>query len=118
MPNELTLEQNREIVDKFIADHLSNHYYAYAVHEKVGELSGEPHPHVHIMFSERLIDDVERISERPACKYFRRAAKPLKGEQVASFERRRQHDATKSKKPRQKSVTLSYIPFNLFSFSV
>ena len=98
LPNELTLEQNREILDKFLANHLSNHYYAYAIHEKAGELSGERHPHVHIMFSERLIDDVERTSERPACKYFRRAAKPLRGEQVASFERRCQHGAPKDKK--------------------
>ena len=98
LPNELTLEQNREIVDRFIANHLSNHYYAYAIHEKAGELSGERHPHVHIMFSERLIDDVEKMSERPAYKYFRRAARPLKGEQVASFERRRQHGAPKDKK--------------------
>ena len=98
LPNELTLEQNREIVDRFIANHLANHYYAYAIHDKSGELSGERHPHVHIMFSERLIDDVERISERPACKYFRRAAKPLRGEQVASFERRRQHGTPKDKK--------------------
>ena len=51
LPNELTLEQNREIVDKFIANHVSNHYYAYAIHEKTGELSGESTPHVHIMFS-------------------------------------------------------------------
>ena len=98
LPNELSLEQNREIVDRFIANHLSNHYYAYAIHEKNGELSGERTPHVHIMFSERLIDDVERISERPAYKYFRRAAKPLRGEQVASFERSRQHGAPKDKK--------------------
>ena len=98
LPNELTLTQNREIVDKFIENHLANHYYAYAIHEKIGELSGERHPHVHIMFSERLIDDVERISERPAYKYFRRAAKPLRGEKVASFERRREHGAPKDKK--------------------
>ena len=98
LPNELTLEQNREIVDRFIANHVSNHYYAYAIHEKAGALSGERHPHVHIMFSERLIDDVEKVKERPACKYFRRAAKPLKGEQVASFERRREHGAPKDKK--------------------
>ena len=98
LPNELSLEQNRLIIDRFIANHLANHYYAYAIHEKSGELSGEKHPHVHIMFSERLIDDVERISERPACKYFRRAAKPLRGEQVASFERRREHGAPKDKK--------------------
>ena len=98
LPNELSLEQNRAIVDRFLANHLANHYYAYAIHEKSGELSGEKHPHVHIMFSERLIDDVERISARPACKYFRRAAKPLRGEQVASFERRREHGAPKDKK--------------------
>ena len=98
LPNELTLAQNRTIVDTFIANHLANHYYAYAIHEKAGELSGELHPHVHIMFSERLIDDVEKIQERPACKYFRRAAKPLKGEQVASYERRRQHGAPKDPK--------------------
>ena len=98
LPNELSLGQNREIVDRFLASHLANHYYAYAIHEKAGELSGERHPHVHIMFSERLIDDVERTSERPACKYFRRAAKSLRGERVASFERRCQHGAPKDKK--------------------
>ena len=98
LPNELNLKQNREIVDKFIANHLSNHYYAYAIHDKAGEFSGERHPHVHIMFSERLIDDVEKVGERPAYKYFRRAAKPLKGEQVANFQRRRDHGAPKDKK--------------------
>ena len=98
LPNELTLEQNREIVDTFLKRHLSDNYYAYAIHEKAGELSGERHPHVHIMFSERLIDDVEKVSERPAYKYFRRAAKPLKDEKVASFERRREHGAPKDKK--------------------
>ena len=98
LPNELSLSQNLKIVDRFIADHLSSHYYAYAIHEKTGELSGESHPHVHIMFSERLIDDVEKKKERAACKYFRRAAKPLKGEQIASFERRREHGAPKDKK--------------------
>ncbi|MBR6438904.1 MAG: MobA/MobL family protein [Bacteroidales bacterium] len=98
LPNELALAQNRSIVDQFIANHLANHYYAYAIHEKAGELSNERHPHVHIMFSERLIDDVEKIQERPACKYFRRAAKPIKGEQVASFERRSQHGAPKDPK--------------------
>ena len=98
LPNELSLEQNLEIVNTFLKNHLANHYYAYAIHEKSGELSGERHPHVHIMFSERLIDDVERISERPAYKYFRRATKPLHGEQVASFERRREHGAPKDKK--------------------
>ena len=98
LPNELNLEQNREIVDRFISEYLQNHYYAYAIHEKEGAISGERHPHVHIMFSERLIDDVEKMKERPAYKYFSRAAKPLKGEKVASFERRREHGAPKDKR--------------------
>lgn len=98
LPNELNLKQNREIVDRFIEENLQNHYYAYAIHEKNGAISGERHPHVHIMFSERLIDDVEKIKERPAYKYFSRAAKPLKGEKEASFERRREHGAPKDKR--------------------
>ena len=98
LPNELTLEQNREIVDRFIAVHLKNYYYAYAIHDKKGALSKQQHPHVHIMFSERLIDDVEKVQERPASRYFKRAAKALKGEEVASFERRREHGAPKDKK--------------------
>ncbi len=98
LPNELNLEQNREIVDRFIGEYLQNHYYAYAIHDKIGEISRQRHPHVHIMFSERLIDDVEKIKERPAYKYFSRAAKPLKGEKEASFERRREHGAPKDKR--------------------
>ena len=106
LPNELTLEENLEIVNAFIAKHLSNHYYAYAIHEKAGAISGERHPHVHIMFSERLIDDVEKIKERPASKYFKRAAKPLKGEKVASLERMREHGAPKDKKWHDKNFLL------------
>ena len=66
LPNELkTVEQYRQIIDNFIEKHLANHYYAYAIHEKIGMLSEEQrHPHVHIMFSERLIDDVEKIKEQ------------------------------------------------------
>ena len=106
LPNELTLEQNMEIVNAFIAKHLSNHYYIFAIHEKAGAISGERHPHVHIMFSERLIDEVERQEERPAYKYFKRAAKPLKGEKEANLERRREHGAPKDKKWHDKNFLL------------
>ena len=104
LPNELNLEQNREIVDRFIEENLKNHYHAYAIHEKNGAISGERHPHVHIMFSERLIDDVEKVKERLAYKYFSRAAKPLKGEKEASFERRREHGAPKDKRCHSKKT--------------
>lgn len=39
LPNELTPEQNKEIVDAFIAHHLKDHYYAYAIHDKIGAMS-------------------------------------------------------------------------------
>jgi hypothetical protein len=62
LPNELkTVEQYRQTIDAFITKHLSNHYYAYAIHNKIGVMSeGQHHLHVHIMFSERMIDDVEK----------------------------------------------------------
>ena len=53
---------------------------------------------MHMMFLERLIDEVEKMKERSASKYFKRAAKPLKGEKEANLERHREHGAPKDKK--------------------
>ena len=96
LPNELkTVEQYRQIIDAFIEKHLSDHYYAYAIHEKKGMLSGERHPHVHIMFSERLIDNVEKKKERAACNFFKY---PIRKNVKATFEERRKHGAPKNRK--------------------
>ena len=102
LPNELrTVEQYRQIIDAFIAKHLSEHYYAYAIHNKIGVMSdGQHHPHVHIMFSERLIDDVEKVRERAACNFFKY---PLRRNVTATFEERRKHGAPKSRKWSDKS---------------
>ena len=95
LPNELkTVEQYRQIIDAFIEKHLSDHYYAYAIHEKKGMLSGERHPHVHIMFSERLIDNVEKKKERAACNFFKY---PIRKNVKATFEERRKHGAPKNR---------------------
>ena len=60
LPNELkTVEQYRQIIDAFIAKHLKDHYYAYAIHNKIGVMSeGQHHPHVHIMFFEQVTNEV------------------------------------------------------------
>lgn len=82
LPNELNLAQQKEILDAFLSKHLADHYYAWAIHEKVGTLSsGERQPHVHIMFSTREIDAQERQQERTPEKFFQRANKknPDKG---------------------------------------
>ena len=99
LPNELdSVEEYREIIDEFLKRHLSSHYYAYAIHDKIGAMSnGQRHPHVHIMFSERLIDDVERKSPRPARLFFKYPARKKDGEE-ASFEERKKHGAPKDRK--------------------
>ena len=74
LPNELGLEENKKIVEAFVQKHLQDFYYAYAIHDKVGAMSnGERQPHVHIMFSTREIDDVEKRQERPPELFFSRA---------------------------------------------
>jgi hypothetical protein len=100
LPNELkTVEQYRQIIDAFIAKHLSNHYYAYAIHNKIGMMSdGQHHPHVHIMFSERLIDDVEKIKERNANAFFLYPARKKKDGSLPSFEDKWKRGAPKARK--------------------
>lgn len=74
LPNELNLDQQKEIISKFIDNHLKDHYYAYAVHDKIGAMSnGEHNTHVHIMFSERELDDLEKNQERTPEMFFHRA---------------------------------------------
>ncbi len=82
LPNELNLDEQKKIVDEFINQHLQDFYYAYAIHDKIGSMSdGERQPHVHIMFSTREIDDVEREKERPPELFFRQynSKNPAKG---------------------------------------
>ena len=100
LPNELkTVEQYRHIIDAFIAKHLSNHYYAYAIHNKIGVMSeGQHHPHVHIMFSERLIDDVEKKKERSARSFFLYPARKKKDGSEPSFEEKWKRGAPKDRK--------------------
>ena len=100
LPNELkSVEQYRQIIDAFIAKHLSNHYFAYAIHNKIGMLSeGQHHPHVHIMFSERVIDDVEKKKERVAKAFFLYPARKKKDGSEPSFEEKWKRGAPKDRK--------------------
>ena len=99
LPNELkTVEQYRQIIDAFIDKHLKYHYYAYAIHDKIGAMSnGQHHPHVHIMFSERLIDDVEKTHERAACNFFKYPARNKKDGSQPTFEEKFKHGAPKNR---------------------
>ena len=99
LPNELkTVDQYRQIIDAFITKHLSDHYYAYAIHDKMGVVSGRRHPHVNIMFSERLIDDVEKTKERSAKAFFLYPARKKKDGSQPSFEEKWKRGAPKDRK--------------------
>lgn len=99
LPNELSkVEDYKKIIDKFLDLHLKNHYYAYAIHEKLGAFSGERHPHVHIMFSERMIDDVEKIQERLPENYFKYPARKKADGSEPTFEEKLSHGAPKDSK--------------------
>lgn len=97
LQNELTLEQNIEIVDQFIKENLPDHYYTYAIHDKIGMMSNGAHNiHVHLMFSPRLVDDVELSHERKRSVFFKRALKNNAKDQ--SFTNHRNHGAPKDRK--------------------
>ena len=99
LPNELkTVAQFRQIIEPFIQKHLKNHYYAYAIHDKFGALSNQRHPHVHIMFSERLIDEIEKIRERSACNFFKYPARLKKDGSQPSFDEKFKRGAVRDRK--------------------
>ncbi|MBQ6005591.1 MAG: MobA/MobL family protein [Selenomonadaceae bacterium] len=59
---------------------------------------GQHHPHVHIMFSERLIDDEEKINERSARAFFLYPARKKKDGSQPSFEEKWKRGAPKDRK--------------------
>jgi hypothetical protein len=65
LPVELSDAERGRLVREFVAEQIgSGHAYAWAIHEPKGH-----NPHVHVMFSERLRDGIERGPEQ----YFKRA---------------------------------------------
>lgn len=73
LQNELTIEQNLEIVNTFIkkSELLKDKYYAFAIHDKQATLDNSQRQiHCHLMFSSRCIDDIEKSHERNAKTFF------------------------------------------------
>lgn len=69
LPRELDAEQRRELVEAFVAQELGGkHAYQWAIHTPKAALEGGEQPHAHIMYSERIIDGVERDPDQ----YFKR----------------------------------------------
>ena len=69
LPRELTIEQRHELVKNWIEQEIGDkHAYQYAIHNPPA-LDGKDQPHVHLMFSERLIDGIERDPKQYFMRY-------------------------------------------------
>lgn len=77
LPRELNQAQRAELVRDWIDQELGDkHAYTFAVHNTKAA-DGREHPHLHLMFSDRINDGIERTEE----KYFSRhnSKNPEKG---------------------------------------
>ncbi len=68
LPRELDAGQREELVRAFVAQEIGDkHAYQWAIHTPLAA-DGKAQPHVHLMFSERQVDGIERDPEQ----YFKR----------------------------------------------
>lgn len=64
LPVELTLEQQKELVGNMIPAMVGDKPYEYAVHAPTSSLEGRTNTHLHLMFSDRMQDGIERSPEQ------------------------------------------------------
>lgn len=77
IPNEISHEDQIDLTQKFLDEILPEHAYTYAIHETDSAIHGEKNPHVHVMFSERIID--ERTTQLSQDEFFKKYGKTTKG---------------------------------------
>jgi MobA/MobL family len=68
LPSELTLAQQRVLVDNLVQKLAGSKPYQYAIHAPESSLAGVAHPHMHLQVSDRLPDGIERT---PAQEFMR-----------------------------------------------
>jgi hypothetical protein len=68
LPLELSLEQSKEMLLEFIDKELSGKAYQFAIHNPQAAFGGLNQPHAHIMYSDRMLDGIDRSREQ----HFRR----------------------------------------------
>lgn len=78
LPNELSIEDQIDIVERFIDEVIPNNPYSYAIHEVDSKIHGIKNPHVHIVFSERLNE--KRIEDFSKEEYFKQKGRSRNGE--------------------------------------
>lgn len=78
LPNELSVDDQIDIVERFIDEVIPNNPYSYAIHEVDSKIHGIKNPHVHIVFSERLNE--KRIEDFSKEEYFKQKGRSRNGE--------------------------------------
>lgn len=69
LPAELTREQLPDLVDTLVKELVGVKPYQFAVHVPTSALEGVENTHVHLMFSDRLEDGIERSPEQTFKRY-------------------------------------------------
>lgn len=65
LPRELTPSQRTALVEDFVQQELQGkHAYHWGIHNPKAALEGGEQPHAHIMYSERILDGIERPREQ------------------------------------------------------
>ena len=66
LAKELTAAQRSELAEQFIAEFADRYQFPYscAIHNHQGSLGGQEQPHLHLMYSERSVDEIERTPEQ------------------------------------------------------
>lgn len=69
LPREMTTDQRQGLVGDFVKQEIGNKYpYQFAIHNPKS-LDGDEQPHVHLMFSERRIDGIDRDPDQHFKRY-------------------------------------------------
>src|SRR5690606_29766571 len=69
LPIELNRDQQRELVLEFIRQQVGAKTFQYAIHSPKAALGHCLQPHAHIMFSDRMPDQIERSGEQHFKRY-------------------------------------------------
>lgn len=69
LPAELTDTQSEELVAAIVEEVVGDKPYQYAIHANTSTLTGNKNPHVHLMYSDRMSDGIERTPQQTFARY-------------------------------------------------
>ena len=69
LPNELTIEQLIALAERLVRELVGNKPYQYAIHAPKAELEDALNPHIHLMYSDRVPDGIDRPVNKTFARY-------------------------------------------------